>query len=43
VAAGRAGHFGYVVGVDRADHAAALRAHGADIAVADLADLMDRP
>jgi len=32
-----------VVGVDRADHAAALRAHGADIAVADLADLMDRP
>ena len=43
VAAGRAGHFGYVVGVDRADHAAALRAHGADITVADLADLLDRP
>jgi beta-phosphoglucomutase family hydrolase len=43
VAAGRAGHFGYVVGVDRADHGAALRAHGADIAVSDLADLLDRP
>jgi beta-phosphoglucomutase family hydrolase len=42
VAAGRAGHFGYVVGVDRADHGAALRAHGADIAVSDLADLLDR-
>jgi beta-phosphoglucomutase family hydrolase len=42
VAAGRAGHFGYVVGVDRADHAAALRAHGADIAVSDLAELLDR-
>ena len=43
VAAGRAGHFGYVIGVDRAGHAAALRAHGADIAVPDLADLLDRP
>jgi beta-phosphoglucomutase family hydrolase len=42
VAAGRAGDFGYVVGVDRADHGAALRAHGADIAVSDLADLLDR-
>jgi beta-phosphoglucomutase family hydrolase len=42
VAAGRAGHFGYVVGVDRADHAAALRAHGADVAVSDLAELLDR-
>jgi HAD superfamily hydrolase (TIGR01509 family) len=42
VAAGRAGHFGYVVGVDRADHGAALRAHGADIAVSDLAELLDR-
>jgi beta-phosphoglucomutase family hydrolase len=42
VAAGRAGHFGYVIGVDRADHGAALRAHGADIAVADLAELLDQ-
>jgi beta-phosphoglucomutase-like phosphatase (HAD superfamily) len=46
VAAGRAGGFGYVVGVDRAGQAEALREHGADIVVADLADLaerMDRP
>ena len=40
VAAGRAGHFGYVVGVDRAGQAAALRASGADVVVEDLADLM---
>jgi len=32
-----------VVGVDRAGQAAALKAHGADIVVSDLADLMDRP
>jgi beta-phosphoglucomutase family hydrolase len=43
VAAGRAGRFGYVVGVDRAGQAAALKAHGADIVVTDLADLLDRP
>ena len=42
VAAGRAGRFGLVVGVDRGDHADALRAHGADIVVEDLADLMER-
>jgi beta-phosphoglucomutase family hydrolase len=42
VAAGRAGAFGYVVGVDRAGQADALRKHGADIVVADLAELMDR-
>jgi beta-phosphoglucomutase family hydrolase len=42
VAAGRAGGFGYVVGVDRADQAAALYAHGADIVVADLGDLLVR-
>jgi HAD superfamily hydrolase (TIGR01509 family) len=42
VAAGRAGKFGYVVGVDRAGQADALREHGADIVVADLAELMDR-
>ena len=40
VQAGRAGHFGYVVGVDRVDHAAALKAHGADVVVTDLGDLM---
>ena len=43
VAACRAGGFGYVVGVDRAGQAEALREHGADIVVADLAELMDRP
>jgi beta-phosphoglucomutase family hydrolase len=40
VEAGRAGHFGLVVGVDRADHADELRDHGADVVVADLADLL---
>lgn len=42
VAAGRAGGFGFVVGVDRAGQADALRARGADVVVADLADLLDR-
>jgi beta-phosphoglucomutase family hydrolase len=40
VAAGRAGRFGFVVGVDRGDQAAALRERGADIVVTDLADLL---
>lgn len=40
VQAGHDGHFGYVVGVDRVDHAAALKAHGADVVVKDLADLL---
>jgi beta-phosphoglucomutase family hydrolase len=42
VAAGRRGAFGYVVGVNRVDthHAAALREHGADIVVNDLAELI---
>ena len=40
VAAGRAGGFGCVVGVDRVGQADALRAHGADIVVGDLAELM---
>jgi beta-phosphoglucomutase family hydrolase len=40
VEAGRAGGFGLVVGIDRVGHAAALRAHGADIVVSDLADLL---
>lgn len=37
--AGRSGHFGYVVGVDRVGQAEALRAHGADIVVRDLTEL----
>lgn len=40
VAAGRAGGFGYVVGVDRVGQAAALRDHGADDVVSDLGDLL---
>jgi beta-phosphoglucomutase family hydrolase len=39
VEAGRAGGFGFVVGVDRVGHADALRAHGADVVVQDLAEL----
>ncbi len=41
VAAGRAGGFGFVVGVDRLGQAAELRRHGADVVVADLAELLD--
>jgi beta-phosphoglucomutase family hydrolase len=41
VEAGRAGAFGHVVGVDRVDHAEALRQHGADVVVKDLAELLD--
>jgi beta-phosphoglucomutase family hydrolase len=40
VAAGRAGGFGVVVGVDRTGQADALREHGADIVVSDLAELL---
>ncbi len=42
VEAGQRGKFGFVVGVNRHDgeHAAALRAHGADVVVSDLADLL---
>ena len=40
VEAGRAGGFGYVVGVDRGGQLERLRAHGADVVVADLADLL---
>lgn len=39
--AGRSGHFGYVVGVDRVGQADALRAHGADVVVRDLAELLE--
>jgi beta-phosphoglucomutase family hydrolase len=42
VAAGRAGGFGCVVGVDRVGQADALRAHGADLVVTDLAELLQR-
>jgi beta-phosphoglucomutase family hydrolase len=41
VEAGRAGDFGFVVGVDRAGQADALRAHGASVVVSDLAELLD--
>jgi beta-phosphoglucomutase family hydrolase len=41
VEAGRAGGFGYVVGVDRTDHADELREHGADIVVQDLEELLE--
>jgi beta-phosphoglucomutase family hydrolase len=42
VAAGRAGGFGYVVGVNRQDdhHGHDLRSHGADIVVGDLGELL---
>jgi beta-phosphoglucomutase-like phosphatase (HAD superfamily) len=41
VHAGRAGGFGFVVGVNRADQADGLRTQGADVVVDDLADLLD--
>lgn len=41
VEAGRNGGFGLVVGVDRTGQADALRRHGADVVVADLAQLLD--
>jgi beta-phosphoglucomutase family hydrolase len=40
VQAGRAGRFGFVVGVDRVDQAQALRDNGADVVVDDLAELL---
>lgn len=40
VAAGRAGNFGYVVGVDRVGQADALAAQGADVVVRDLSELL---
>jgi beta-phosphoglucomutase family hydrolase len=40
VAAGRAGHFGLVVGVDRGAGHDALLAHGADVVVPDLQELV---
>ena len=41
VESGRAGGFGFVVGVDRLGQAQALHDHGADIVVADLGDLLE--
>lgn len=41
VEAGKAGKFGLVIGVDRGGHSEALRAHGADLVVKDLAELLD--
>jgi beta-phosphoglucomutase family hydrolase len=40
VAAGRAGRFGFVVGVDRVGQADALRTHGADVVGPDLSELL---
>ena len=42
VEAGRAGHFGFVVGVDRVGQAEQLRAHGASIVVTDLQELLPK-
>jgi beta-phosphoglucomutase family hydrolase len=42
VEAGRAGGFGFVVGVDTSGQGEALREHGADVVVPDLADLLER-
>lgn len=41
VTAGRSGRFGFVVGVDRVGQADALREHGADVVVTDLAELLE--
>jgi beta-phosphoglucomutase family hydrolase len=43
VEAGRAGRFGFVVGVDRVGQAEALAVHGADVVVSDLAELLQAP
>ncbi|MEV7215971.1 beta-phosphoglucomutase family hydrolase [Kitasatospora cineracea] len=43
VAAGRAGGFGAVVGVNRTGQADALREHGASVVVDDLAELIGEP
>ncbi len=43
VEAGRAGRFGFVVGVDRVGQRDALREHGADVVVSDLSDLLTAP
>jgi beta-phosphoglucomutase-like phosphatase (HAD superfamily) len=40
VEAGRAGDFGWVVGVDRSGQRDALSRHGADVVVDDLGELL---
>lgn len=42
VAAGRAGNFGFVIGVDRVGHADALKQNGADVVVQDLSELIEQ-
>ena len=42
VEAGRAGTFGFVIGVDRTEQREALLEHGADVVVADLAELLEQ-
>jgi beta-phosphoglucomutase family hydrolase len=41
VSAGRSGHFGQVIGVDRVGQADELKSHGADVVVRDLAELLE--
>ena len=41
VEAGRAGHFGVVIGVDRVGQAEELASNGADLVVSDLAELLE--
>ena len=41
VEAGRAGAFGLVVGISRSGRGDELLAHGADLAISDLADLLE--
>ncbi len=41
VESGRAGNFGFVVGVDRVGQAKELQEHGADVVVQDLAELLE--
>jgi beta-phosphoglucomutase-like phosphatase (HAD superfamily) len=43
VQAGAQGGFGLVIGVARKDNAEELKAHGADIVVHDLAELLGKP
>jgi beta-phosphoglucomutase family hydrolase len=41
VQAGRDGKFGFVIGLDRVDHAGALLDHGASVVTRDLSELLD--
>ena len=43
IEAGRAGGFGWVVGIDRGGRATSLVQRGADIVVTDLTELLERP